>query len=58
MSRMEVVVTFLALLELMRLKQLVAAQAAAFGEIEIGRAAPAAPVVEPAAVGAETAAAP
>ena len=38
MSRTEVVVTFLALLELIRLKQLVAAQAEVFGEIEICRA--------------------
>jgi segregation and condensation protein A len=36
-SRTEVVVTFLALLELIRLRQLTAAQAAAFGEIEICR---------------------
>jgi len=36
-SRSEVVVTFLALLELIRLKQLVAAQSEAFGEIEIRR---------------------
>ena len=34
-SRSEVVVTFLALLELIRLKQLMAVQAEAFGEIEI-----------------------
>jgi segregation and condensation protein A len=34
-SRSEVVVTFLALLELIRLKQLTAAQGEAFGEIEI-----------------------
>jgi segregation and condensation protein A len=39
MSRTEVVVTFLALLELIRLKQLVAVQSEAFGEIEIRRAA-------------------
>jgi segregation and condensation protein A len=38
-SRSEVVVTFLALLELMRLKQIAAAQPQAFGEIEIRRAA-------------------
>ena len=37
-SRSEVVVTFLALLELMRLKQLVAAQSREFGEIQIARA--------------------
>jgi segregation and condensation protein A len=49
-SRSEVVVTFLALLELMRLKQLVAAQEKAFGEIEIRRALTASPALEPAAV--------
>ena len=38
-SRSEVVVTFLALLELIRLKQLVIEQPAPFSEIEIGRAA-------------------
>jgi segregation and condensation protein A len=37
-SRTEVVVTFLALLELIRLKQLVAAQPTPFGEIEINAA--------------------
>jgi len=45
-SRAEVVCTFLALLELIRLRQLVCLQAADFGEIEIRRApapAPAAP---------------
>jgi segregation and condensation protein A len=41
MSRMEVVVTFLAMLELIRLKQIVAVQADAFGEILICRAEPA-----------------
>jgi segregation and condensation protein A len=35
MSRTEVVVTFLALLELIRLKQLVCVQPETFGEIEI-----------------------
>lgn len=44
----EVVVTFLAVLELIRLKQLVAVQAEAFGEIEIRRADPSANAVEPA----------
>ena len=39
MSRSEVVCTFLALLELIRLKQLVCAQTEAFSEIEIRRAA-------------------
>jgi segregation and condensation protein A len=42
MSRTEVVVTFLALLELIRMKQLVAVQPEPFGEIEICRAEPAA----------------
>jgi len=49
-SRSEVVCTFLALLELIRLKQLVCAQGEAFGEIEIRRAenpAPAAPAAIP-----------
>ncbi|MFM8357987.1 MAG: segregation/condensation protein A, partial [Verrucomicrobiota bacterium] len=40
-SRVEVVVTFLALLELVRLKQLVGLQAADFGEIDIEAAPPA-----------------
>jgi len=40
-SRSEVVVTFLALLELIRLKQITAVQREPFGEIEICRAAPA-----------------
>ncbi len=47
-SRSEVVVTFLALLELIRLKQLVAVQTEAFGEIEILRAPPVAAQVPPA----------
>jgi segregation and condensation protein A len=38
-SRSEVVVTFLALLELIRLKQITAMQREPFGEIEICRAA-------------------
>jgi segregation and condensation protein A len=54
-SRTEVVVTFLAVLELIRLKQIVALQEADFGEIEIRKAPPAplapptaaAPVAEP-----------
>ena len=50
MSRTEVVVTFLALLELIRLKQLVVAQPEEFGEIEIRRAPVAA--AEPAVVAA------
>ena len=41
-SRSEVVVTFLALLELIRLKQITAAQSEPFGEIEIWRITPAA----------------
>ena len=45
-SRSEVVVTFLALLELIRLKQLVAGQRTPFGEIEISRAP--SPTTEPA----------
>ena len=48
-SRSEVVCTFLALLELIRLKQLTAVQPEAFGEIEICRAAaaPAPAATEP-----------
>ncbi len=47
-SRSEVVATFLALLELIRLKQLVAVQEKAFGEIEIQRApASAGPALNP-----------
>jgi len=51
-SRSEVVCTFLALLELIRLKQLVCSQREPFGEIEINRAplsAPPAAVPEPVA---------
>jgi chromatin segregation and condensation protein Rec8/ScpA/Scc1 (kleisin family) len=44
-SRSEVVVTFLALLELIRLKQLTAVQPEAFGEIEIRRSV--APILAP-----------
>jgi segregation and condensation protein A len=53
-SRSEVVVTFLALLELIRLRQVTAVQSQAFGEIDICRAEPAAapppaaPIPEPA----------
>jgi segregation and condensation protein A len=49
MSRSEVVCTFLALLELIRLKQLVVAQSEDFGEIEIQKrqAAPTEPVAIP-----------
>jgi segregation and condensation protein A len=43
-SRSEIVVTFLALLELIRLKQIACTQSAEFGEIEISRAAGIAPV--------------
>jgi len=47
-SRHEVVCTFLALLELVRLRQIACAQSAAFGEIEIVRAPePVAPPSEP-----------
>ncbi|HOC55901.1 MAG TPA: segregation/condensation protein A [Verrucomicrobiota bacterium] len=46
-SRAEVVVTFLALLELIRLKQLAALQQKPFGEIEICRTQPDAPQPEP-----------
>jgi len=46
-SRGEVVVTFLALLELIRLKQITAVQGEAFGEIEICRAPVSAPVPAP-----------
>ncbi len=46
MSRSEVVCTFLALLELIRLKQLVCGQSSDFGEIEIRRRDAVAPVVE------------
>jgi segregation and condensation protein A len=56
-SRSEVICTFLALLELIRLKQLVCEQPEEFGEIEIRKVAPAisapnepAPVMVPAAV--------
>ncbi len=49
-SRTEVVCTFLALLELIRLKQLICVQAADFGEIEITRA----PVPEPVPAAAPT----
>jgi segregation and condensation protein A len=50
-SRTEVVVTFLALLELIRLKQLVAAQVTPFGEINIHRSPePAAVIAPPAAL--------
>ena len=47
-SRSEVICTFLALLELIRLKQLACAQSEAFGEIEIRRAV--LPVIAPEAI--------
>ncbi len=47
-SRSEVVVTFLALLELIRLKQIVAVQPEAFGAIEIRRVEPTAGALSPA----------
>ncbi len=47
-SRTEVVVTFLAMLELIRLKQLTAMQREPFAEIEICRAEPVVPAAEPA----------
>lgn len=57
-SRSEVVATFLALLELIRLKQLVAIQDEPFKEIEIRRSAPStavtAPAAEPEPANAET----
>jgi segregation and condensation protein A len=46
-SRSEVVVTFLALLELIRLKQLIAVQGEAFGQIDVCRPAPVADSAEP-----------
>src|SRR5262245_60455970 len=49
-SRSEVVVTFLALLELIRLKQLSAMQREPFGEIEIARALPSSGTPEATAV--------
>ena len=48
-SRSEVVVTFLALLELIRLKQITAVQREPFGEIEICRVTPAPALPVPAA---------
>jgi segregation and condensation protein A len=53
-SRAEVVCTFLALLELIRLKKLVCTQMADFEEIEIARAPVPEPALEPAAVPGET----
>ena len=51
-SRSEVVCTFLALLELIRLRQLTAVQTTAFGEIEICRAPNAGTVPAPEPVAA------
>ncbi len=56
-SRTEVVVTFLAMLELIRLKQIHIAQTEAFAEIEITKAPPQ-PIAQPAEPAAETAPAP
>jgi segregation and condensation protein A len=53
-SRSEVVVTFLALLELIRLKQLTAVQTEAFGEIEVCRADPTSALGPAPAAGAGT----
>jgi len=53
-SRAEVVCTFLALLELIRLRQLICVQAADFGEIEITRAPVLCPLPAPATAPAET----
>ncbi len=50
-SRSEIVVTFLALLELIRLRQLACTQTAEFGEIELRRATGVAPVVADLQVG-------
>jgi segregation and condensation protein A len=50
-SRSEIVVTFLALLELIRLKQLACSQTAEFGEIELRRGTAVAPVVADLQVG-------
>ncbi len=58
MSRSEVVCTFLALLELIRLKQLVCAQSEAFAEIEIRRAATVIPIAAATAPVTEAAASP
>ena len=53
-SRSEVIVTFLALLELIRLKQLLAVQVEAFGEIEICRRPALPPRTEPESPAPET----
>ncbi|MDW8308227.1 MAG: segregation/condensation protein A [Verrucomicrobiales bacterium] len=54
-SRTEVVVTFLALLELIRLKQVTAHQPEEFGEIELRRALVAEPIAAPVLVAVEAA---
>jgi segregation and condensation protein A len=56
-SRSEVVCTFLALLELIRLKQLACTQPEAFAEIEIRKATGVIPIASPSVPAAETAAA-
>ena len=56
-SRSEVVCTFLALLELIRLKQLVCAQSEAFSEIEIRKATGVTPIASPSVPVAEPVAA-
>jgi len=53
-NRAEVICTFLALLELIRLHQLVCVQPAEFGEIEIRKAAAGAPVSDPARSGVQS----
>jgi segregation and condensation protein A len=55
-SRSEVVVTFLALLELIRLKQIIVVQSEHFGEIEIEKAPPPSPQPESSSSEAEPAA--
>jgi len=57
-SRSEVVCTFLALLELIRLKQLACAQSEAFAEIEIRKATGVTPIASPSVPTPETTAAP
>ena len=57
-SRPEIVCTFLALLELIRLKQLVCTQPEEFSEIEIHRAEKAAPAADPGPVTTESASPP
>jgi segregation and condensation protein A len=54
-SRTEVVVTFLAILELIRLKQIVAVQSEAFGDIDLCQSLPQAPIAPAAAAADSTA---